>query len=174
MKQTGFPLFLDNSPSGISEQILFLVKNSNLNFNVQETAFSLNISIKKHFIKRWSRHDMSDQTSNIGTSDVLSDLEAKDGKILELERNIELLKDHIRNSDPEKDPSLANKLKAVNNEKKSLQLKHEKVCAEQKDVKAENEDLTREVKIAQVAIKSSIKASKDTSHQHEKEVNWLL
>ena len=33
--QPGLPFFVNNTPSGISEQILWLVKNSGLNFSAQ-------------------------------------------------------------------------------------------------------------------------------------------
>ena len=60
------PLFLKNSPSLICEQILYLVKNSNLNFEVNETPYSLNLNLKKSFTNHWnkpkSRNNLSNQT----------------------------------------------------------------------------------------------------------------
>ena len=53
------PVFLKNSPSVICDQILFLVKNSNLNFEVHETPFSLNINLKKRFAHHWNRPNQS-------------------------------------------------------------------------------------------------------------------
>ena len=53
------PAFLQNSPSGICDQILYLVKNSNLNFELHETPFSLNLNIKKSFAQHWNRNNQS-------------------------------------------------------------------------------------------------------------------
>ena len=49
------PAFLNNSPSQICDQLLYLVKNSNLNFELQETPFSLNLQLKKSFAQHWKR-----------------------------------------------------------------------------------------------------------------------
>ena len=54
MQQSGLPMFYKNDPSTISDQIVWMVKNSQLNFQVQETAYSLNIQIKKRFLKDWN------------------------------------------------------------------------------------------------------------------------
>ena len=48
------PVFLENTPGVICDQILFLVKNSNLEFQINETPFSLNISVKKRFSNHWN------------------------------------------------------------------------------------------------------------------------
>ena len=53
------PVFLQNSPSVICDQILYLVKNLNLNFEVHETPFSLNINLKKRFAHHWNRPNQS-------------------------------------------------------------------------------------------------------------------
>ena len=54
MQQSGLPMFYKNDPSTISDQIVWMVKNSQLNFQVQETAYSLNIQIKKRFLNNWN------------------------------------------------------------------------------------------------------------------------
>ena len=48
------PVFLENTPGVICDQILFLVKNSNLDFQLKETPFSLNLSVKKRFSNHWN------------------------------------------------------------------------------------------------------------------------
>ena len=58
MAKTGLPIFVNNSPSDRSDQIFWLVKNSQLNFCAQETPYSLNIQIKKKFVTPWK----TDQT----------------------------------------------------------------------------------------------------------------
>ena len=49
------PVFLQNSPSTICDQILFMVKNSDLNFQLHETPFSLSLNLKKSFAQHWNR-----------------------------------------------------------------------------------------------------------------------
>jgi hypothetical protein len=48
-------IFLDNTPSAICEQVLWLIKNSGLHFQVKETPFSLDINIKKRFANLWNQ-----------------------------------------------------------------------------------------------------------------------
>ena len=56
MDQGSFPsVFLKQSPSIICDQLLYLVKNSNLNFELHETPFSLNLNLKKSFYKHWNK-----------------------------------------------------------------------------------------------------------------------
>ena len=58
----GFPMFYENNPNTISDQIVWLVKHSQLNFQIQETAYSLTIQIKKRFLDKWSE---SHQINNL-------------------------------------------------------------------------------------------------------------
>ena len=59
------PAFLQNSPSLICDQILYLVKNSNLNFELHETPFSLNLTIKKSFVNHWTKSNHSAQQTHV-------------------------------------------------------------------------------------------------------------
>ena len=49
------PVFVKNSPGIICDQLLYLVKNSNLNFELHETPFSLNLNLKKSFTHHWNK-----------------------------------------------------------------------------------------------------------------------
>ena len=49
------PVFVKNSPGIICDQLLYLVKNSNLNFELHETPFSLNLNLKKSFTHQWNK-----------------------------------------------------------------------------------------------------------------------
>ena len=49
------PVFLENSPSMVCDQILFMVKNSDLNFQLHETPFNLSLNLKKSFAQHWNR-----------------------------------------------------------------------------------------------------------------------
>ena len=57
------PLFLKNSPSLICDQILYLVKNSNINFDLHETPFSLKLNLKKSFAQHWNKPDYTAQNN---------------------------------------------------------------------------------------------------------------
>ena len=59
------PVFLKNSPSLICDQILYLVKNSNLNFELHETPFSLNLTLKKTFVHHWKKSNHSAQEAHV-------------------------------------------------------------------------------------------------------------
>ena len=59
------PLFMNNSPSTICDQILYLVKNSSLNFELHETPFSLNLKLKKSFAQYWNKAGQSAHQNHI-------------------------------------------------------------------------------------------------------------
>ena len=63
MQQSGLPMFFQSDPNTISEQIVWLVKNSKLNFQLQETPYSLTIEIKKRFLNKWSEGKAQEPTS---------------------------------------------------------------------------------------------------------------
>ena len=44
-------MFINNSPLDRCDQILWLIKRSNLNFTAQETPFTLNVT--KKYVTRW-------------------------------------------------------------------------------------------------------------------------
>ena len=49
-------MFLGNSPQIICGQIIWLIKSSNLNFQLKETPFGLEISFKKRFVQHWDNN----------------------------------------------------------------------------------------------------------------------
>ena len=51
------PQFLENSPKTICDQIIWLIKNSGLNFQLKETPFGLEISLKKRFVHHWNQNN---------------------------------------------------------------------------------------------------------------------
>ena len=64
------PHFLKNSPSTICDQIMYLVKNSNLNFELHETPFSLNLNLKKSLAQHWKKADNPDQNTLFSQSNL--------------------------------------------------------------------------------------------------------
>ena len=169
MVQTGFPIFLDNSPTGICDQILWLVKHSNLNFNAQETPFSLNICLKKCFINKWPSRDQtghfSEQAQKVETE--------KDVKINIFEKTVKDLNEEIATLKTKLEDDEKFKVTSENEEKRLLQIKHEKVCAENKALKNDNEAFRKDLNIANVALKTSKKESRDTSHRLDKKIEKL-
>ena len=57
------PVFVKNSPGIICDQLLYLVKNSNLNFELHETPFSLNLNLKKSFTHHWNKTHHSSENN---------------------------------------------------------------------------------------------------------------
>ena len=178
--QPGLPVFVNNTPSGISEQILWLVKNSGLNFSVQETAFSLNIQLKKTFLNKWAVNDHGFNENakyqnfpNNPSKEFIGELQAKDNQIDELVKSLEKQKSQTLEAQESLDALAANKLKAFNDEKKSIQTKHEKLCADHKILKGENVDLMKDLNARNVALKSCKKESNDTAHKNQKKVENL-
>ena len=89
MTATGILIFLNNSPSDRCDQIVWMIKNSDLNYCVQETSFSLNIQLKKKFVVKWETNQSTTQSlgqptaySNIANKGTLSnELEVEVNKI---------------------------------------------------------------------------------------------
>ena len=65
MAKTGLPMFFNNSPDDRCDQLFGVIKKSQLNFCAQETPFSLNLQIKKKFIKTWPSDQLSEMSSSI-------------------------------------------------------------------------------------------------------------
>ena len=168
------PAFLSNSPAIICEQILWLVKNSGLNFSVQETPFGLNLSLKKRFVTKWQNNlNVSETNVNVVSPELLKDLESKNTHITKLENSEKALSEQVANCNEVKDAASSDKLKIFSNEKRALQIKHEKTCAENKIIKQDKEALSKDLNSASVALKSSRKETKDVAHRCEKKVETL-
>ena len=168
------PVFLNNSPAIICEQILWLVKNSGLNFSVQETPFGFNLSLKKRFVNKWQNNLNGDDTNvNVVFLELLKDLESKNIYISELENSINALNEKLAKCNEVKNTDVSDKLKLCSEEKRSLQIKHDKICADNKILKQDKDTLNKELNSASVALKSSRKDTKDAAHRYEKKVEAL-
>ena len=73
----------------------------------------------------------------------------------------------------EMEAKTAGQLKASSEGKRSLQIKHEKVCAENKIFKNENEALVKEVNSLKVSIKGLKKDDKYAGYKNEKKCEAL-
>ena len=129
MEQPGLPIFINNSPAGICEQMLWLVKNSNLNFSVEETAFSLKIHLKKTFLDRWPKNQKTI------SQEFVERMEVKSKQIYDLENNIKGLSVQLAAASSKTEATVSTKLKIADDEKRALQIKHERICAENRTLK---------------------------------------
>ena len=155
------------------ETVLNHLKSSNLNFHLEQTPFSAVINLKKSFIKDRSgcllRPPPSTQTLRIVKSEneflaselqaklttlepehvklkqvykeALEESDAKTRHIANLEKKVLELGAQLSHGDF-KVNELENKIKEAN---RALQIKHEKVCAENKILKSESEDSKKEI-----------------------------
>ena len=185
MSKAGLPIFLNNSPLDRCDQILWLIKHSNLNFCAEETPFSLNVTIRKKFLNRWSSSDVhgveaSDHANSVQDDAQLKEdqkvllkkldkarhtAEAQDIKIAGLTNQLRMFKSQIQNAAVE-----TVKGEAISEEKRQLQIKHEKVCSDVKNLKQENADLRKDLGSTQVALKSARKGSQEISKEFEKDI----
>ena len=153
------------------DQIMWLVKHSNLNFNAQETPFSLNICLKKCFINKWPSR-VNDQTGVFSEQAQKVETE-KDVQINIFEKTVKGLNDQIATLKSKIEDDEKIKVVSENEEKRLLQIKHEKTCAENKALKNDNEAFRKDLNNSSVALKTSKKESKDASHRSEKKVENL-
>ena len=101
------------------------------------------------------------------------ELEKKSDYIETLENKVQILHQKLVQSTEETTTNVSNKVKAIEEEKRLLQVKHEKVCAEFKNLKREINELNFNSNASAVALKSAKKESKDATYRHEKKVELL-
>ena len=163
---------------------MFLIKNSDLNFQLKETPFSLDISIKKRFVNHWNQSSQSNQNQNVvypgspqnetifhpsaphhnfqrnQTQDSSNLLETSD-----LLKQIDSLKANYEEAVNDNEETHKNLLeldqkhKKLSKVNKELQKKHEKICSEMKILRNEKEIILRESNNLSVALKSNKKDS---------------
>ena len=73
MSNPSIPMFLNNSSSDRCDKILWLIKQSELNFFAQETPFGLNIQLKKKFVMKWESNQNSSNPTESNIADIFSD-----------------------------------------------------------------------------------------------------
>ena len=177
------------------QEILSVVRSSRLNFAIQETPFSFYFTVRKSFNK--SSDGLSFQ--RVSTSRVENEQDSVQSKIKVLEEANEILRkdyeealletetltkeneclenklvilsDKLTESKDNIDTIVARKVKAISDEKRSLQIKHERVAADLKYVKNENDDAQKHIKNLEVALKSSQKEIKEVVGTHNKKIS---
>ena len=180
--------------------ILNSVRLSGLNFNIQETPYSFYICVRKSTSNSpqvqilepsqvGTNLDSSIQIGQLKTRccflenalenmkkdcvDAVDELEEKTKIVLDLENENESLREKLTESKIEFDKSLALRVKNVIEEKRQIQIKHERVCAENKNLKDEIDTGKKELNAANVALKYSKRDMKDASYKAEKDLVQL-
>ena len=182
-EQSGLPIFSENTPSVMCEQVLWLIKNSGLNFQVRETPFSLDINLKKCYAKLWNlnggnpvssppaHHLFPSQNQQQQARETQDDFQ----KSSELLHQINLLESKLEDALKDNTNVCTDLLKLdqehrkLAKENKELQKKHEQICSELKIVKGEKERISRENNTFSVALKASKKSLKTDSEMFDKE-----
>ena len=175
------------------------ITSSNLNYSIQQTPYSIYLTIRKSLQK--SRNFFPVVEPKINSKKVISDQEvlasrvlvleeanrhlkeqledeidtneAKNNTIFELESKVESLHNQLINYATETEVIIAKQVKKCYDEKKALENKHEKVLKDLKEQKSENNELKSEVKNLRIALKSSQKETKDVSHRFDKKIDNL-
>ena len=171
----------------ISEQIVWLVKHSNLNFQLNETPFSLNLNLKKRFIQHWlpeshpqasfetpvpsqsqanyhpscqnHPHENPSETSR-KTSSESSASQNLINQISQLKQTLEIVNNE--KEELEKENISLNRLnKKLAKDAADLQRKHEKVCEEIKIFKSDKDSILKDLNVKSVALTSAKKDLKD-------------
>ena len=186
-----------NSPHVICEQILWLVKNLKLNFQVKETPFSLSLNLKKRFVQEWNTDQFYHQflkpcsASDVQTQPNFCQTFPKSDRqnlpeqpqatqnlhCEELVSQLELLKnssDEVKSEkeDLEKDLVRLDKShKKLVQDNRELQQKHDKICFDLKTSKGEKELLSKECNKLSVALESCKKDLKDNFNSFDQKIN---
>ena len=141
-------------------------ENSNLNFQLKETPYSLNLSIKKRFATLWNQNSDSFQNpsspeSNAPilpqqTSQQSQQHQSAQGELL---NQLESLKVELEEALTENDETHKNMIqidkahKKLQKEHKEIQSKHEQLCSNFKKLKLENESSLKERNRLSVALR---------------------
>ena len=180
-EQSGLPIFLENTPSVIWDQVLWLIKNSGLSFQVKETPFSLDINLKKRFANLWN-HNYGNPVSNQSPPHVSPqhrqepkhDIQQKNSELLcqinSLKANFEEVSRH-KNEASQELFELDRAHRKLLKENKDLLKRHEQVCSELKVAKKEKENSEKEKNSLSVALKTSKKTFDESLGNFEKERN---
>ena len=184
------------APSDICDTIIQQIKKSNLHFILSENAFSAQITLRKKLIVQERFHQNLLKTAESEKADrflekqlanLKADLDHVKHVNAELETQLEHQIKHYKSDlnhlkDANKQLAIANrnleeakvdvetkKIETLKADKRALEIKHEKLCAENKVLKNEKDDLNKELNVAKVALKTTRKEAKDNLQQFKKE-----
>ena len=177
------PIQIQNSCA----KILNTVRQSGLNFSIQETPYSFFVTVRKSVLKslQVSILDESETgTVNLASNALTEELQSHclfleqsnsrlksdfedavhELEVLQSEKND--LSEHLTES-KDKIDIVGNNIKVVNEEKRALQIKHERICSENKNLKNELESTKADLVTAVSTLKTTKKEAKDSSLQTE-------
>ena len=179
--QSGLPIFLENTPSVMCDQVLWLIKNSGLNFQIKETPFSLDINLKKRFANIWN-HNYGNPVSNQlpprvppqNHHEPKHDFQQNNSEFLcrisSLEANLEEVCHH-KNEASKELLELDKAHRKLVKENKDLLKKHEQVCSDLRVIKVGKESFEKEKSSLSVALKTSKKSFEESQESFMKERN---
>ena len=146
------------------QEVVNAVRSSQLNFAIQETPFSLYFTVRKSLnkssncdfsFKQPNEHLANEQETfqtklkalqeanwilKKNYEEALLDAETFAKENHSLKNKIDILCEKLSKAEEKNEAIVAQKAKAINDEKKSLQTKHEKLIADFKCLKNENDD----------------------------------
>ena len=186
--------FIHNSYNSVLDNL----RSSHLNFGISETPFSIYITIRKS-LKKSSFTKFSSQVPSKLVQDVpvskiksrckfledanealkidldyaVTENEAHVKTICDLETKVENLVQKLTETEKQFGTKVAEAVKATVAERRSIQIKHEQICVESKNIKSENEELKKDVNSLNVALKSAKKETKETHFKLEKKVKEM-
>ena len=185
------------------DSIINNIRSSPLNYSLQETPFSLYLSIRKSirkpsgiFIPEFENPELLENELEQETckqeierlsskcealekacealknnyEDAVNDSEKKYKYIIDLEAIVKTLHEKVGEEKAASEDTLTKEAKAAKEVNRLLQIKHEKICSDNRILKKESEDLKKEIDIKNVALKSALKETKDATKIHEKDV----
>ena len=177
------PIYLKHTPGVICEQVLWLIKNSGLSFQVKETPFSLDISLKKKFVHHWNQSSSSKQPPYARQCRAQPQEYRVDpaGEMNEqLHTKLDSLKSNLVEAIDAKNEASKDLLeidkahRKLLKENRDLLKKHEQVCSESKILKSEKETIVKENKKLSVSLSTCRKDSDNSIERFVKEKNIYL
>ena len=173
--------------NAICEEVIRYVNSSNLNYQVNQTPYSVHISIRKKFLKEHvgnvSRnfYPKSSCDNKINppeneldyikseykklyavTEKVLEEKRQLESKVKELENDLDISSIELKESITAKN--------MIDREKKNLELKHNTACLDIKHLKAEIETLAKDKNFLSVSLKASKKENVEQTKRHETKI----
>ena len=185
-------------------KVLEKVCETKLNYAIEETPFTVYVTLRKSLNKslQFSSKPLQilPQTNLVkAENDEVQSLRSKlkqvenanlnlkdslEEAVLENEENfhrIKYLEDQVKTEGEKKkkvtsetEANQEKKLNLLSEAKRVLEIKHEKVCAANKTLKQEKEDLSKDLNKLNVALKSSEKEVKTLTYKFEKKVGALI
>ena len=123
--------------------------------------------------KRCTFLEDANQNLKLQYEDAMADRKADHEHINELETKLENLSKQLDNERLQSDKAADDLFQKARDDRKGLELKHEKTCHENKSLRNENVELEKEIRSLKIALKSSKKEVKDTSHKFEQKMEAL-